>query len=113
MFFVIQQMLHRCVRPCVAGEEENSWGYGGTAKFSTNNKFSNFGRRFSKGDVIMAMVDFESRPPKISFAVNGDWLGVAHPLHGYKVGNAECALFPHVLSKNCRCSCHCFSFVYK
>jgi len=50
----------------------------------------------------MAMVDFESRPPKISFAVNGDWLGVAQPLHGYKVGNAECALFPHILSKNCR-----------
>ena len=50
----------------------------------------------------MAMVDFESRPPKISYAVNGDWLGVAHPLHGYKVGNADRALFPHVLSKNCR-----------
>jgi len=84
------------------GEEENSWGYGGTAKFSTNNKFSNFGRRFTKGDVIMAMVDFESRPCKISFAVNGDWLGVALPLHGYKVGNVEQALFPHILSKNCR-----------
>jgi len=50
----------------------------------------------------MAMVDFESRPPKISFAVNGDWHGVAQPLHGFKVGNSECALFPHVLSKNCR-----------
>jgi len=87
---------------CVIGEEEDSWGYGGTAKFSTNNKFSNFGRRFTKGDVIMAMVDFESRPPKISFAVNGDWLGVAQPLHGYKVGNTERALFPHILSKNCR-----------
>ena len=86
----------------LSGEEENSYGYGGTAKFSTNNKFSNFGRRFSKGDVIMAMVDFESRPPKISFAVNGDWLGVALPLHGYKVGNVETALYPHVLSKNCR-----------
>jgi heterogeneous nuclear ribonucleoprotein U-like protein 1 len=50
----------------------------------------------------MAMVDFESRPPKMSFAVNGAWLGVASPLHGYKVGSQEHALFPHILSKNCR-----------
>jgi len=103
MSFITLPLLHR-MSGCLffTGEEENSWGYGGTAKFSTNNKFSNFGRRFAKGDVVMAMVDFESRPPKISFAVNGDFLGVAQPLHGYKVGNTEFALFPHVLSKNSR-----------
>ena len=50
----------------------------------------------------MAMIDLEARPPKISYAKNGKWLGVASPLHGYKVGNRDQALFPHILSKNCR-----------
>lgn len=86
----------------MTGEEPDSYGYGGSGKFSTNNKFSNYAERFGKGDVIMAMVDFEIRPPKISYAKNGKYLGVASPLHGYKVGSREDALFPHILSKNCR-----------
>src|SRR2546425_1284407 len=90
----------RCVY--ASGEEPDSFGYGGSAKFSTNNKFSNYGEPFGKGDVITAMIDLDSRPPKMSFAKNGVWLGVALPLHGYKVGSREHALFPHILSKNCR-----------
>ena len=34
------------------GTEPLSYGYGGTAKISTNNKFQNYGRRFGLGDVI-------------------------------------------------------------
>lgn len=86
----------------LTGEEPDSYGYGGSGKFSTNNKFSNYGERFTRGDVIMALLDFDIRPPKISYAKNGKWLGMASPLHGYKVGSREDALFPHILSKNCR-----------
>ncbi|CAG5120581.1 unnamed protein product [Candidula unifasciata] len=84
------------------GEEPWSYGYGGTGKFSTNNRFTDYGGRFEEGDVIGAMLDLESRPPTISYMKNGTWLGVAAPLHGIQVGSKEKALFPHVLSKNCR-----------
>ncbi|BFZ03494.1 hypothetical protein BsWGS_06533 [Bradybaena similaris] len=84
------------------GEEAWSYGYGGTGKFSTNNRFTDYGGRFQEGDVIGAMVDLDARPATISFMKNGTWLGVATPLHGLQVGSKEKALFPHVLSKNCR-----------
>lgn len=34
------------------GEEELSFGYGGTGKASVNNKFNDFGEKFGEGDVI-------------------------------------------------------------
>ena len=79
-----------------------SYGFGGTGRFSTNCKFSPYGESFGKGDVILSMVDLEARPPNISYAKNGRWLGVAIPLHRWPVGVRDKALFPHVLSKNCR-----------
>lgn len=84
------------------GEEPWSFGYGGTGKFSTNNRFTNYGVQFEEGDVIGAMLDLESRPASISYMKNGTWYGVAAPLHGFPVGSKEMALFPHILSKNCR-----------
>nr|KAG5714719.1 hypothetical protein BaRGS_000207 [Batillaria attramentaria] len=84
------------------GEEPWSFGYGGTGKFSTNCRFSDYGQRFGAGDVIGAMLDLDSRPATISFTKNGIWLGKAIPLHGFPVGSKDMALFPHVLSKNCR-----------
>uniref|UniRef100_A0A2C9JFF4 B30.2/SPRY domain-containing protein n=1 Tax=Biomphalaria glabrata TaxID=6526 RepID=A0A2C9JFF4_BIOGL len=84
------------------GEEPWSFGYGGTGKFSTNNRFSDYAVRFGEGDVIGAMLDLDSRPASISFMKNGTWYGVAAPLHGFPVGSKEMALFPHILSKNCR-----------
>ena len=36
------------------GEEKFSYGYGGTAKASTNNNFENYGQKFRDGDVITA-----------------------------------------------------------
>lgn len=86
----------------LTGEEPWSFGYGGTGKFSTNNRFSDYGVRFEEGDVIGAMLDLDSRPASISFMKNGTWYGVAVPLHGFPVGSKEMALFPHILSKNCR-----------
>ncbi|KAH9513107.1 Heteroproteinous nuclear ribonucleoprotein U-like protein 1, partial [Bulinus truncatus] len=84
------------------GEEPWSFGYGGTGKFSTNNRFTDYAVRFGEGDVIGAMLDLDSRPATISFMKNGTWYGVAAPLHGFPVGSKEMALFPHILSKNCR-----------
>ena len=85
-----------------SGEETDSYGFGGTGKFSTNSKFSNYGQRFGQGDVITAMVDLDARPPNMSFAKNGRWLGVATQLRNWPVGKKDKALFPHILSKNCR-----------
>jgi len=85
-----------------SGEEPNSFGYGGTAKFSTNNKFVNYGEKFTVGDVIGCLLDLDSRPPNMSYAKNGRWLGVAHPLRNYVPGKKDQALFPHILTKNIR-----------
>ena len=87
------------------GEESQSYGYGGTGKFSVNCKFSDYGMMFGEGDVIGAMLDLESQPPSISYMKNGSWLGVAAPLYGYGVGDSSAALFPHILTKNCRFDC--------
>lgn len=38
----------------VSGEEELSYGYGGTAKASTECKFRDYGEKFGAGDVITA-----------------------------------------------------------
>ncbi|CAE1294447.1 HNRNPUL1 [Acanthosepion pharaonis] len=84
------------------GEEPNSYGFGGTGKFSVNSKFTNYGEPFGAGDVIGCLLDLESRPPTISYSKNGRWYGVACPLHTHPVGKEDLALFPHVLSKNCK-----------
>lgn len=84
------------------GEEPWTFGYDGTGKFSTNNSFSDYAVQFEAGDVIGALLDLDSYPATISFMKNGIWYGVAVPLHGYPVGSKEMALFPQVLSKNCR-----------
>lgn len=90
---------------CLLGEEPNSFGYGGTGKFSTNNKFTNYGEKFTIGDVIGCLLDLDSHPPNMSYAKNGRWLGVAHPLRTFQVGKKENALFPHILTKNIRLVC--------
>lgn len=87
---------------CCLGEEPWSFGYGGTGKFSTNCRFSDYGQRFGAGDVVGAMLDLDSRPASISFTKNGTWFGVACPLHGFPVGSKDMALFPHLLLKNSR-----------
>ncbi|KAK3091275.1 hypothetical protein FSP39_018519 [Pinctada imbricata] len=82
------------------GEEPFSYGYGGTARFSQNNRFTQYGEKFGHGDIIGALLDLDSKPPTISYTKNGTWLGIAHSLHGFPVG--EKALFPHILTKNIR-----------
>ncbi|XP_056394311.1 heterogeneous nuclear ribonucleoprotein U-like protein 1 [Hyla sarda] len=82
------------------GEEMYSYGYGGTAKKSTNSKFENYGETFAENDVIGCFIDFEVRGDiEISFSKNGRYLGTAFRVSRGAVGNQ--ALFPHVLVKNC------------
>ncbi|XP_070620525.1 heterogeneous nuclear ribonucleoprotein U-like protein 1 isoform X2 [Erythrolamprus reginae] len=82
------------------GEELFSYGYGGTAKKSTNCKFENYGETFTENDVITCLVDFECGDDiEMSFMKNGKWLGLAYRIRKENLGGQ--ALFPHVLAKNC------------
>ncbi|KAG8548703.1 hypothetical protein GDO81_024480 [Engystomops pustulosus] len=82
------------------GEEMYSYGYGGTAKKSTNSKFENYGETFAENDVIGCFIDFEARGDiEISFSKNGRYLGTAFRVSRGSVGNQ--GLFPHILVKNC------------
>ncbi|XP_036379590.1 heterogeneous nuclear ribonucleoprotein U-like protein 1 isoform X2 [Megalops cyprinoides] len=82
------------------GEEEFSYGYGGTGKKSTNCKFEDYGEKFGENDVLGCYIDFESSEEiEIAYSKNGKWLGVC-----FRVNREELAgrpLFPHVLVKNC------------
>ncbi|XP_065511154.1 heterogeneous nuclear ribonucleoprotein U-like protein 1 [Caloenas nicobarica] len=82
------------------GEEPFSYGYGGTAKKSTDCKFENYGEPFAENDVIACLLDFEAGDTvELSFLKNGRWLGPAFRLRREDLGGR--ALFPHVLVKNC------------
>ncbi|KAL3615046.1 hypothetical protein CASFOL_040707 [Castilleja foliolosa] len=94
------------------GETPNSFGFGGTGKFSNSGNFSNYGERFGVGDTIICAVDLESFPmASIGFSKNGNWLGVAKHFDAGPNGlgvvgspvkdlHWESAVFPHVLLKN-------------
>ncbi|XP_022332049.2 uncharacterized protein LOC111129853 isoform X2 [Crassostrea virginica] len=88
------------------GEEAKSFGYGGTGKAATDCKFEDYGQQFTAGDVITAYLDFEMEPAEIyiSFAKNGDDLGVCFPVQ--KSDLEEEALFPHILTKNVAFECN-------
>ncbi|KDP20883.1 hypothetical protein JCGZ_21354 [Jatropha curcas] len=94
------------------GETSHSFGFGGTGKFSTAGKFSDYGENFGVGDIIVCAVDLESRPlASIGFSKNGKWLGIAREFNAGPTGLGvvdsptkqlqwESALFAHVLLKN-------------
>ncbi|WJX26529.1 hypothetical protein P8452_15440 [Trifolium repens] len=91
------------------GETKNSFGFGGTGKFSNSGNFLKFGDRFGVGDTIVCCIDLESKPfGSIGFLKNGKWLGTAFQFDvdtlGFGVVDSHSpwrlALFPHVLLKN-------------
>ncbi|XP_028801068.1 heterogeneous nuclear ribonucleoprotein U-like protein 1 isoform X2 [Neltuma alba] len=94
------------------GESRNSFGYGGTGKFSNSGKFSDYGEKFGNGDTIVCCIDLESKPlASLGFSKNGKWLGTAFQFDAGPLGLEvvdspqkallwESALFPHVLLKN-------------
>ena len=79
------------------GEDQLSYGYGGTGKSSVNGKFNDYGRPFSVGDVITCCVDLDAQPKAMFYLVNGEYMGVAFKI-GPELGDK--ALFPHVTVKN-------------
>ncbi|XP_060601216.1 heterogeneous nuclear ribonucleoprotein U-like protein 1 isoform X2 [Ruditapes philippinarum] len=86
------------------GEEALSFGYGGTAKSSTNLKFNDYGETFTAEDVITAYIDLDSDPCVISYAKNGKHLGICFEFEKSELG--EKAMFPHILTKNTSFECN-------
>ena len=83
----------------ILGEEEFSYGYGGTGMASTKLKFKKYGTTFKEGDVLGCFLDLEVEPIVMSFTVNGRHQGVCYEIpHSELKGQA---LFPHILTKNC------------
>eukprot|EP00755_Sulcionema_specki_P035641 Sspe_Gene.21862::Locus_8232_Transcript_1_1_Confidence_1.000_Length_1702::g.21862::m.21862/K15047/HNRNPUL1, E1BAP5; heterogeneous nuclear ribonucleoprotein U-like protein 1 len=79
------------------GQDDQSFGYGGTAKKSNSNQFTDYGDTYSEGDVITALIDYDAKV--ISFCKNGRFLGEAFRLPGWL---SSVPMFPHVLTKNAR-----------
>ncbi|KAJ9460703.1 putative ATP-dependent RNA helicase ddx1 [Diplonema papillatum] len=76
------------------GTAAGGYGYGATGKKSTNREFSDYGKHFSAGDTVLALVDFGAR--EISFTCNGEDLGKAFDV------TTQAPLHPHVLTKTAR-----------
>ncbi|XP_053567014.1 heterogeneous nuclear ribonucleoprotein U [Bombina bombina] len=81
------------------GEDENSYGYSLKASKSTNGVSEEYGEKYDENDVIACFVNFESEEIELSFAKNGQDLGVAFKISKDEL--SEKALFPHVLCHNC------------
>ncbi|XP_073125678.1 uncharacterized protein [Henckelia pumila] len=94
------------------GESTNSFGFGGTGKFSNSGNFFDYGEKFGLCDNIICAVDLDSKPMAcISFFKNGKFLGLAKHFDAgsdglgpvdspIKIRLWERAIFPHVLLKN-------------
>ena len=80
------------------GTESLSYGYGGTAKASTNNRFFNYGQRYGLGDVIGCYLDTTNDPFLITYTLNGMNLGIAFRVWSNELNGK--ALYPHVMTKN-------------
>ncbi|XP_077995530.1 heterogeneous nuclear ribonucleoprotein U-like protein 1 [Glandiceps talaboti] len=79
------------------GEASLSYGYGGTGKISSNNKFLDYGQPFGVGDTLTCYLDLDAHPAAIFYAKNGQYLGVAFNPGPELRGKT---LYPHVNVKN-------------
>ncbi|KAG8511833.1 Heterogeneous nuclear ribonucleoprotein U, partial [Galemys pyrenaicus] len=81
------------------GEEEFSYGYSLKGIKTCNCETEDYGEKFDENDVITCFVNFDSDEVELSYAKNGQDLGVA-----FKISKEVLAgrpLFPHVLCHNC------------
>jgi len=84
------------------GEEPFSYGFGGKGKISEDSKFNDYGAAFQVNDVVGVYLDASEDKDKIelSYSINGTTHGVAFSIAKEELNNR--ALFPHILSKNCK-----------
>ncbi|CAH8679688.1 unnamed protein product [Schistosoma rodhaini] len=87
------------------GEEPQSFGYGGTGKKSTNNKFTDYGCTFGEGDIVGAFIEWTSVEALLRFSVNGVDQGECFRVQKSQLGEHS-ALFPHVYVKNVEFACN-------
>nr|XP_019831686.1 PREDICTED: heterogeneous nuclear ribonucleoprotein U isoform X2 [Bos indicus] len=81
------------------GEEEFSYGYSLKGIKTCNCETEDYGEKFDENDVITCFANFESDEVELSYAKNGQDLGIA-----FKISKEVLAgrpLFPHVLCHNC------------
>ncbi|KAI6650179.1 Heterogeneous nuclear ribonucleoprotein U-like protein 1 isoform X1 [Oopsacas minuta] len=83
----------RC--PFLLGAAPNSYAYDSSGNIVRDRNLTAYGPSFTEGDVITAMINFESDPPEISFSLNGTGIGLAHQT---PKGNRE-AFFPHIATR--------------
>ena len=79
------------------GSDSKSFGYGGTAKKSHDDKYEDYGITYSAGDIVHCLIDFDAK--EISFTVNGENQGVAYTI---PPGIRNSSFTPHVLTKSAR-----------
>lgn len=77
----------------VVGMDRMSYGFGSTGKKSNLGKFVDYGSPYSRGDVVLCLLDLISG--HISFKLNNRNLGMA-----YKIKGVPDPLFPSVCGKN-------------
>ena len=78
------------------GRDAHGFGYGGTAKKSHNNTFTDYGRKFNDGDALTCMIDLNAM--SVSYSVNGESMGEAFSLDNKLKGSV---FFPAFCVKNC------------
>lgn len=87
------------------GEEPLTYGFGGTGKISSANKFSDYGTSYGKDDVVGCYLDLsDTSQAVISYTVNGKDMGTAFTVQKSDLDGKP--LFPHVLTKNCTFECN-------
>ncbi|XP_070163348.1 heterogeneous nuclear ribonucleoprotein U isoform X2 [Polyergus mexicanus] len=87
------------------GEKGLSYAYTSAGQKGTEGKFTDYGSRFGKDDVVGCYLDMTpENTVELSYTVNGKDLGSAFSISKEKLGNRP--LFPHILSKNCTFVCN-------
>ncbi|XP_030052322.1 heterogeneous nuclear ribonucleoprotein U [Microcaecilia unicolor] len=81
------------------GEEPNSYGYSMKGIKVSNCETEDYGEKFDENDVIACFANFEDDEIELSYAKNGQDLGVAFKIS--KETLTDQVLYPHVLCHNC------------
>lgn len=87
------------------GEKGLSYAYTSAGQKGTDGKFTDYGSRFGKDDVVGCYLDMTpENTVELSYTVNGKNLGSAFSISKEELGDRP--LFPHILSKNCTFVCN-------